>query len=288
MAVPAPSRWWAPAGARHEAGVTRYDGLSFALFRGVRPLLLDVWVPPRTHPPGVVVWVHGGGWREGDRRYLPPTLAHESLFTAVVDAGLALVTVDYRLSGEATFPAQLHDVKSAIRYVRRYAGELGIDGGRIGVGGESAGGHLAALAALTADDSGELEGAVGVTGASSAVACAALWYPFLDARGLHLGEAPDDPVAALLGGRSPDLARRASPAAYVAAGAPPFLLVHGEQDTVVPIAQSEQMRRDLDEAGVPVELRRIPGAGHCFDGWPDVDGVLDHTVDFWVRHLGPG
>jgi acetyl esterase/lipase len=273
---------------RRSDGVTRYDGISYAIVRGVRPLLLDLWVPPSDAPPPVVVWIHGGAWREGDRRYLPPTMVPDSLFEKAVAAGLAIATVDYRLSGEASFPVQLHDVKAAIRYLRHHAGALGIDASRIGAGGESAGGHLAALAALTPDASGDLEGDlegdVGVTGPSSRLACVVPWYALLDARPLDLDDA-DDVVAALLGGRSAELARRASPAAYVTADAPPFLLIHGDADAVVPVEQSERMDERLRAAGAPSEFVRVPGAEHCFDGYPDIDALLDRTVAFWASGL---
>jgi acetyl esterase/lipase len=265
-------------------GVARYDGIAYAVLPGVRPLLMDLWVPSAEQPPPVVVWIHGGAWREGDRRYLPPTMPHESLFEKVVAAGLALATIDYRLSGEAPFPAQLHDVKAAIRYLRHYAAPLHVDGARVGVGGESAGGHLAALAALTGDAASELEGDVGVVGPSSTVSCAAPWYGLMDARPLDLSD-PDDVVAALLGGRTAELAERASPVHYVTAGAPPFLLLHGELDAVVPIDQSARLHAALQSAGARSEFVPVPGADHCFDGYPDVDGLLDRTVAFWRRQL---
>ncbi|MGW6710513.1 alpha/beta hydrolase fold domain-containing protein, partial [Streptomyces sp. NPDC054956] len=118
-------------------GVRRFDGVTYALSPGYRPRLLDVAVPAGEGPFPAVVWIHGGGWLDGDRRYPPPTVPVELLHGAVLGAGLALVSIDYRHSLEAPFPAQLHDVKAAIRYVRQFAGALGIDPDRIGVWGES-------------------------------------------------------------------------------------------------------------------------------------------------------
>src|SRR3954451_16962648 len=289
MTVVDPSpRWSDPVpGHVRPDGVTRYDGVAYAILPGVRPLLMDVWVPPSDRPPPVVVWIHGGAGREGDRRYLPPTMPHESLFEKAVSAGLALATIDYRLSGEPKFPAQLHDVKAAIRYLRHYARALGIDGERIGIGGESAGGHLAALAALTGDGPAELEGDVGRPGPSTRIDCAAPWYALLDTRPLDLSH-PDDVVATLLGGRTAELAERASPVHYVTAGAPPFLLLHGERDGVVPIEQSERMHAALRAVGADTEFVPVPGADHCFDGYPDVGALLDRTVAFWRRTLVSG
>ncbi|MFB7268184.1 alpha/beta hydrolase fold domain-containing protein, partial [Streptomyces nojiriensis] len=145
-------------------GVRRFDGITYATTPGYRPRLLDVQVPAGEGPFPAVVWIHGGGWLDGDRRYPPPTVPAGLLHGAVLAAGLALVSIDYRHSLEAPFPAQLHDVKAAIRYVRAFAGDLGIDPDRIGVWGESAGGHLAALAGLVGPDSprgAALEGAEG-------------------------------------------------------------------------------------------------------------------------------
>jgi acetyl esterase/lipase len=261
-------------------GITRFSEVTYGQVPGFRPLVLDVWVPPAPSPPPVVVWVHGGGWREGDRRWLPPTMGPESLFTKVVDAGLALVTVDYRLSGEAPFPAPLHDVQAAIGYVRRHASAFGVDAGRIGIGGESAGAHLAALAAFTP---GPLEGSLAA--GSSRVDCAVLWYGFFDARGIPL--TGDDVLLAMLGGPEPERAERASPITYVDADAPPVLLLHGVADTVVPFAQSARLHDALVAAGVPSELVAVPGAEHCFDGSPDIDALLDRSVAFWREHLLP-
>src|SRR6188768_351395 len=149
-------------------GSRRFAGISYALISGYRPLQLDLWVPPAPAPPPLVVWIHGGAWLSGDRRYLPETLRPDQLFDALLAAGLAVATVDYRLAREAPFPAQLHDVKAALRYLRAFAAELGVDAGRAGVWGESAGGHLAALLALTAGRP-DLEGDVGVPGRTGGV-----------------------------------------------------------------------------------------------------------------------
>lgn len=279
-------RWSEPVRPRTRPdGVARYDGIGYGLITGFRPLLLDLWVPPSRTPPPVAVWIHGGGWWEGDRRYLPPTLPPDSLFERAVAAGLAIASVDYRLSAEATFPAQLHDVKAAIRYLRRFAADLGVDGARIGVGGESAGGHLAALAGLVGCDDPGLEGDVGVRGPSSAVRCVLDWYGVNDLAAVDLNH-PGDPLVPLLGGTSAELVDRASPVRYVTAEAPPFLLIHGEADSVVPIAQSEALHSLLRQAGGTSELVRVPGADHCFAGSPDVDAILDRSVAFWVRTLG--
>lgn len=139
-------------------------GLTYATVPGFRPLLLDLHRPADPAPAPVVVWIHGGGFQSGDRRYLPDTLEPGSLFAAATSAGLAVATIDYRLSGEAHFPAQLADVSAALDYLRCHTVELGLDGERIAIWGESAGGTLAALAALT-------------DGGLRAAVC---WYPLTD------------------------------------------------------------------------------------------------------------
>ncbi|WP_033294935.1 alpha/beta hydrolase [Amycolatopsis jejuensis] len=274
------------------AGVRRYDGNTYAQTTGYRPVLLDVHVPPSAEPVGAVVWIHGGAWLDGDRRYPPPTVDPDALFGGIVRAGLALVRVDYRHSLESPFPAQLHDVEAAIRYVREFAGEFGIDPARIGVWGESAGGHLASLLAL-ADG---LEGTVGVTGPSSDVSAVVNWYGVADVAALlsrlHSPEQPD-PCEALLGPRRdqwPMLAAAASPINYLDRGRGPvipMLIQHGTADSVVPFDHSERLAKALAAAGVPVTFVPVPEADHCFAGHPDVPEIVQRGIAFLREHLSP-
>ncbi|QKW18095.1 alpha/beta hydrolase [Kitasatospora sp. NA04385] len=253
-------------------GLVRH-GVSYALHTGFRPLLLDLHVPAGPGPFPVVVWLHGGAFRAGDRRYLPDTLRPDSVFEALVAAGVAVATVDYRLSGEAVFPAQLDDVTAALRYLRAYAGELGLDADRLGVWGESAGATLGALAALTTD----------------AVSAAVCWYPPTDLAALGHG-GPDSPIHQLLGGAPAELpgpAALASPVRQVTPAAPPFLLVHGVQDEQVPFAQSEALHERLLAAGARSVLRPVEGARHCFAGYPDVPALVADAVAFLAAELAP-
>ncbi|MCX5380496.1 alpha/beta hydrolase [Streptomyces sp. NBC_00091] len=285
-----------------ENGVRRFDGVTYATRPGYRPRLLDVRVPAAEGPLPAVVWIHGGGWLEGDRRYPPPTVPAELLHGTVLEAGLALVSIDYRHSLEAPFPAQLHDVKAAIRYVRRFAGVFGIDPDRIAVWGESAGGHLAALAGLTGPHSPgatALEGTEGVGEGDTSVRAVVDWYGVSDLvslRGHPLPPMPPgvefpDPYDALLGGTEaerPALARAASPVTYAVDGAsaPPFLLVHGTRDGVVPYSQSEALDTALRAAGGECLLEPVEGADHIFLGAPDVTPLVTGSVAFLTRHLG--
>ncbi|MFC9844669.1 alpha/beta hydrolase fold domain-containing protein [Streptomyces sp. NPDC060223] len=291
--------------------VRRYDGLSYATNSGYRARLLDLLVPPAAEPPAVVVWIHGGAWMEGDRRHPPPTVSADLLFGSLLRAGLAVATIDYRHAREAPFPAQLHDVKAAIRYLRHYAGTLGIDGTRIGVWGESAGGHLAALAGLTGalegadgddaglegadgddaglegavgDDAG-LEGAEGIAEGATTVTAVVDWYGVTDLGSLL----PAAPVVTLLGGNPADatrLAEAASPLSYAGSPAPPFLLMHGTRDTLVPFEHSERLAELLRAAGNHAELVPVPDAEHIFLN-ADVAPLVARSVAFLEHHLRP-
>jgi len=294
-----------PPPHRADDGVLRYDGVTYARTFGYRPRLLDVHRPAGTEPVPAVVWIHGGGWMDGDRRYPPPTVPVDLLFGSILDAGMAVVTIDYRHSLEAPFPAQLHDVKAAIRYVRHFAAQLGIDGDRIGVFGESAGGHLTAMAALTDAGSdggrpGGLEGSEGVAAGSSAVLCAVDWYGVSDIgaaasafpalAGSVALEVPavGDPYTALLGASPadrPDLAAAASPVSHVPSVVPPFLLVHGTEDNLVPYSQSERLAEHLTALGASVELVPVHGADHIFLGSEEIPAIVEQSVEFLARHL---
>ncbi|MCP3754778.1 alpha/beta hydrolase [Streptomyces sp. TBY4] len=286
-------------------GVRRFEGITYATSPGYRPRLLDVHVPAGEGPFPVVVWIHGGGWLDGDRRYPPPTVPVELLHGSVLGAGLALVSIDYRHSLEAPFPAQLHDVKAAIRYVRRFAADLGLDPDRIGVWGESAGGHLAALAGVVGADTPDaaaLEGAQGVGAGDTAVRAVVDWYGVSDLVTLSAHPMPafpplpggaelPDPYEALLGAsvaERPDLARAASPVTYAVEGSdpPPFLLIHGTLDGLVPYSQSEELAAALEKAGGEAVLTPVEGADHIFLGSPDIGRIVADSVAFLARHLG--
>ncbi|MEU9863632.1 alpha/beta hydrolase [Streptomyces sp. NPDC047971] len=286
-----------------EHGVRRFDGVTYASTPGYRPRLLDVQVPAGEGPFPAVVWIHGGGWLDGDRRYPPPTVPAALLHGSVLAAGLALVSVDYRHSLEAPFPAQLHDVKAAIRYIRRFAGDLGLDPDRIAVWGESAGGHLAALAGLVGPhsaDAAALEGTHGVGSGDTGVRAVVDWYGVSDLPalvghplpGMPPGGDFPDPYEALLGGSEeerPALARAASPVTYAGGSTPPpFLLVHGTRDGLVPFSQSETLAEALTGAGGDVTLRPVAEADHIFLGSPDIAEIVAESVSFLAKHLASG
>jgi acetyl esterase/lipase len=285
-----------PEPVRRDDGARHYVGATYAAPGGYRPLLLDLWVPEATTTPPLVVWIHGGGWMMGDRRYLPETLRPNQVFDALLDAGLAVATIDYRHALEAPFPAQLHDAKAAIRWLRAFSDELGISTERIGVMGESAGGHLAALVGLTAQRP-DLEGTHGLAGPSSAVDVVVDWYGPADFSTMPRMQPPPHIAAklepAMLVPPEDQLTRGlegaaladASPITHVTPDAPAFLLVHGTADWLVPYDQSEQLHAALTAAGVACRLEPVEGAQHIFDGCDDVDAVVQLSVDHLANAL---
>jgi acetyl esterase/lipase len=292
-----PLRFLPPPDPRVQAdGSKRYEGVTYAAERGYRPLQLDVWVPPSPTAPPLVVWIHGGAWMHGDRRYLPETLRPNQLFDELMAAKLAVATIDYRHALEAPFPAQLHDAKAAVRYLRAHADVLGVDTRRIGIAGESAGGHLAAMVALTGQRA-DLEGTLGVLGPSSSVDAVVDWYGVADiaTQSRHsewrtaVGNFPPEvlvpPEDQLVGATDEEARTAASPISYVTPVAPPFLLIHGTADTVVPYRQSEMLQEALAAAGVPVQLVPIEGADHIFRGHDEIDAVVRLSVDYLAEAL---
>ncbi|XVQ89731.1 alpha/beta hydrolase fold domain-containing protein [Microbispora siamensis] len=297
MRLPPPAHEAPLPPARAGAYGTRVlPGVPYAAIPGVRPLELDLVLPPETEGPvPCVVFLHGGGWRAGGRRSMGPAFegAEPTPFELVAWAGIAVASADYRLSGEAVWPAQVHDVKAAVRWVRARGGELGIDPDRIAAWGESAGGHLAALLGLTSDNPA-LEGGVGVTGPSSAVAAVAAWYAPSDLRTVaaDMGADPADPAsreALLLGApvpSVPDAAAQASPVTHVSPGAPPFLLLHGRADRMIACAQSERLSEELRGAGAEVDLHVYDDADHMWLGAPEAArDALDRTIAFLRTRL---
>lgn len=264
-------------------GSPSHPDMAYATVLGYRPLHLDLYVPEGDGPWPLAIWAHGGAWLSGDRKTLPETIAPLGFFARIQSRGYAVASVDYRLSGEARFPAQLHDVKAAIRWLRAFAGDLGLDPGRFALWGESAGGHLVALAGLTADAADPaLEGDVGLTGVSSAVQAVVDWYGVSDLVAMDR-KRPDSPEALLLGAQpseAPALATLASPTEHAHGDAPPFLCMHGTDDQIVPYSQSEHLAAMVHAYGVRCDLYPVPGADHIFAGAPDVGALIEASIDF--------
>ena len=247
-------------------------------------LKLDVYKPKAASdkPRPCIVWIHGGGWQNGNKSSGIGRLA-----SYVASGDYVGVSVGYRLTDVATFPAQIHDCKAAIRYVRANAEKLGIDPQKIGVWGSSAGGHLVSLLG-TSGDAKEVEGDLGTTGVSSRVNCVVDFCGPSDF--LLFGETapglnrPGQPVYKLFGGPTGEnaaMAKQASPATHVTKDDPPFLVVHGTDDKTVPLSQAERLHEALKKAGVDATFVKIEGGGHGIGG-PAVDA---RVRDFFARHL---
>jgi acetyl esterase/lipase len=232
------------------------DGVVFGR-AGSRDLRCDLFFPPDSAGERVgVVLVHGGAWAKGDRSQL------RSYGIRLARQGILCAAVEYRLSGEAKWPAQIHDVKAAIRYLRANSRELGVDPSKICVSGHSAGGHLALMAAAT-PNLAEFEGHGGHPDAGSEVAACIAFYPPTQL----YGQRPPSSYAPGLfeAGAGEEIARRASPIAYARKDFPPTLLLHGNRDELVPWSESANLHRALAEAGAGVELHLYNGAPHAFD-----------------------
>ena len=203
-------------------------------------------------------------------------------------AGFAVASIDYRLSGEAVFPAQLEDAHASVRWLRGRAGELGVDATRIVAWGESAGAHLAALLGLTggrrdADGpSGAVAGVVDWYGAADLTTMAAQAMP----TGIARSDEPDSRESQLLGvpvGQAPELARRASPVSHVHQGAPPFHIAHGDVDRFVPVRTEPSTRRQPARCG---RRGRVHGGARRRSLWmnaPDPEAIFGSAMDFSRR-----
>ena len=261
---------------------------------GYRPLTLDIYVPPASLPRPkagfpLVVQIHGGGWMIGDKRASGPFMDWPSVLASLAATGYVVAAVDYRLSSEALFPVQAQDVKASIRWLRLNASKYGIDRTRAIAWGESAGAHLAALAAVSCGTSQlepkepsnifNLVSEVTSTQASDCVQGGIAWFGVFDmttiqaqAREAHAlsRDERDAPEWRLLGCFAtqcrPAQLAAASPITYVDRKDPPMLLIVGDADTTVPMEQTLQMDDKLEAMGVRHELQVLPGVNHGFLG----------------------
>ncbi|HZH59029.1 MAG TPA: alpha/beta hydrolase [Metabacillus sp.] len=257
-----------------------------------KELLADLYVPKnRPTPLPVIIWLHGGGWRFGDRKLGPDFSKY------FARRGFAMVSIEYRLSEEAIFPAPVHDVKTAVRWVRTIAETYGFDPHKIGLWGSSAGGHLAAMTATTGSEQfiGENPEYPGIPSEVQAVAIGYGPVDFLkmDEQKVQDGIIEEDPESAhipkdkkttdpdsfeslFLGApilTCPDRVSAANPTTYIKPGLslPPFLIMHGVNDTAVSAQQSEILYQAIAEEGNDVSLYLIKGLGHGFLNRTNVD-----------------
>ena len=305
-------------------GVVAYPDLTYAVVTGFRPLKLDLFLPPASYadagPRPLIVYVHGGAWAWGGPRRSAAYKDWPAVLADLARNGYVVASVGYRFSREAPFPAAIQDVKSAIQWLRANAAQYHIDTGRIAIWGQSSGGHLAMLAAtscgvaalepdpgaVAAPVSRDVESIVaegtGQQLKSSCVHAVAGWFGIYDFGDRLDAQDPDStefsPRHEFFGCTSSpcsgSLLRAASPISHVDSGDPPVLLIHGEADAVLPVAQSQLLRDALLDADVNVAMTIIPGAGHSWiSETPEATRAasrqaLRETVDFFEATIGDG
>ncbi|MEE8451685.1 MAG: alpha/beta hydrolase fold domain-containing protein [Thermoguttaceae bacterium] len=250
---------------------------------------LDLYLPKNPtsdEPLPVIAWIHGGAWRAGDRRSGQGRVAE-----LVAGGNYAGVSIGYRLTGEAIWPAQIHDCKAAVRWIRANAKRYNLDPERIGVWGSSAGGHLVAMLG-TSGRVKPLEGTLGKhTDQDSRVTCVVDYFGPSDLLAMgkypsHMKhDAPDSPESRLVGGpvqETREMARSASPNTYASADDPPFLIAHGDKDFTVPYNQSVRLDEALHKAGVDPLFITVEGGGHGFRA-PEMTQRVHQFLDKHLR-----
>jgi acetyl esterase/lipase len=234
---------------------------------------LDLYVPEHPgsdKPLPLLVWVHGGGWLAGTKNDNPGA-------RFAVSGEYASASIEYRFSNKAIFPAQIQDCQAAIRFLRANARKYNLDAGHIGVWGGSAGGHLVALLGTAGgadafakigegrDQSDRVQAVIDIFGPADFSAVKRQVAEDKTVKNIFNFEDMSSPYAKLFGakpGDLPELEKSASPVTFVSKDDPPFLIVHGTADTLVPYAQSTELADALKGAGVDVVLQPVPGAGH--------------------------
>jgi acetyl esterase/lipase len=251
---------------------------------GAQKLALDLHLPATATPAPLVVYLHGGGWMSGNKTQYPAFL---------VQRGFAVASVDFRSTNDAPFPANVHDIKAAIRFLRAEAQRYGYSAERLALSGASSGGHLAALAGVT-NGNAELEGTVGDhLGTSSDVQGIVSFFGASNlttilAQSTAHGTAVRVPALRKLFGGAPEdkqpLARMASPVYHVDRGDPPLLLLHGDQDVQMPINQMHELDGAYAAVGLQAETHVLHGVGH--DATPFFEGApAERVADFLKRTL---
>lgn len=260
---------------------------------GDTPLLMDIIRPAADpgHKMPAVIWIHGGGWCGGDKKDIRPAII------TLAELGYTCASINYRLTDEAPFPAQIEDCKCAVRFLRANADKYNIDPNRIGTAGLSAGGHLSALMGTTNGVS-ELEGKGGWQDTSSSIQaavdqCGPTDFVIIRALALQMGDITGaearkrlGQLEALLGGPIEDKeaeCKAASPTTYITEDDPPFLIIHGDADPTVPIIQSQLFEKALKAKGVPVELMIVKGGDHSMKTNSEVD---EKIVEYFNKVFG--
>jgi acetyl esterase/lipase len=249
-------------------GVTGLPKVTFYSPSG-RAVWLDLYLPPRGRSAAspFIVYMHGGGWSGGTARTTGAFENWPAVLASLAAKGYVVASVDYRLSGEAKFPAAVQDIKAAIRWLRKNATTYGVDKSRALVWGPSAGGHLAALVGMSCGTA-ELE-PIGAADESDCVQAVVGWYGIYDLT-LQNTPRPDSGLGRFLGctasGCSPDVVRAANPVSYVDPMDPPVLIIHGDADTTASPQHSKTLNEVLKSKGVRSELMMLPKIRHSWIG----------------------
>ena len=251
--------------------------------KGERKMLLDVYRPKSDKPLPLVIWFYGGAWDWGNKDRSNPLVP-------MISRGYAIAGVTYTKSREAIFPAVINDCRAAVSFLRLNAKRFNLDPKRFGAAGESSGGHLTALLATTGDSKEFMAHPV-TRKASPAVQAASPWCgptDFLKLNDTHSVIDYSNPRSApsrLIGApikKVPEKCRRANPITYISKGDPPCFFVHGDQDFVVPLNQSQLMHDALKRVGVPSTLHVVKGAKHGFSELtPSNELVVDEVIKFF-------
>jgi acetyl esterase/lipase len=253
-------------------GIHAHADVVYSVLPGYRPLVVDIYTRGAAGPARpLVLFIHGGGWTSGHTRHSGALANFPQVLADLAAEGFVVASLEYRLAAEAPYPAQLQDTRAALRFLRANAAKYGIDPARVGVWGGSAGGHLAALAALSCGAK-EFDTAP-APAASECAQAAAIWYGVFDfapvlARAANTpgGSAPNALLRCTPAQCPKALVDSASPVHFIKPGAPPFLLIHGEGDRVVEVTQSRLAEKALRAAGGRVEAIYIPAVDHSFIG----------------------
>lgn len=263
------------------------DNIAFSR-RGDQPLEAILYCPtqPAQAPYPIIIWVHGGGWRHGTRHN------NREICETIAENGFICLSIDYRMSHEAVFPAQIQDCKCAVRYVRANAEKMNASPGKIGVWGLSAGGHLVALLG-TSEGVQEFEGDGGWPDESSAVQAVCDWFGPTDLSQMPKSQREFDngdpsPESLLIGGAiqdNPDKVQKANPITYISDSTPPFYIAHGTADSVVPFNHSELIHAALVEQGIDVTFEKLENAGHGGPGFEADSSLFERCIEFFRQHL---
>jgi|JI6StandDraft_1071083.scaffolds.fasta_scaffold00620_12 acetyl esterase/lipase len=284
-AKPAPKPFTLPAGIKMEKDIAY-------IADGDEAQKLDLYLPekPAEKALPLIVHIHGGGWRGGNKFPCP--------VMAMALKGYAVASVEYRFSQKAVFPAQIQDCQAAIRWLRAHSEKYNFDPERLGVVGGSAGGHLSALVGTAggkkafasigshAEQSDRVQAVCDIFGPADFTTVVQQAAEDKNVKNIFAFNTPSDPYSGLIGTKLDDKPRAGavSPVHYVSADSPPFLILHGTHDALVPYAQSVQLEAALKAKGVPVWLQTLPGSGH---GGPAFGkpAIIQLMQNFFDKHL---